>query len=94
MAALSSIERRKLERFLGMSSGYVLDFSDRTFSLFFDEHAGLNIDDVKYRINMSSDSRNKVSDYVFDFLIGGRRKRSLTPFFLFHIETEGWFDGF
>jgi hypothetical protein len=30
MATLSSIEKRKLERLLGMGSGYVLDFSDRT----------------------------------------------------------------
>lgn len=57
MATLSSIERRKLERLLGMSSGYVLNFSDRTFSLFFEEHAGLDIDDAKYRVNMSSGSK-------------------------------------
>ncbi|MCA3793107.1 MAG: abortive infection family protein [Burkholderia sp.] len=57
MATLSSIEKRKLERLLGMSSGYVLDFSDRTFSLFFEEHTGLDIDDAKYRINMSSGSK-------------------------------------
>lgn len=32
MANISSIERRKLERLFRMGSGYVLDFSDRTFS--------------------------------------------------------------
>lgn len=57
MATLSSIEKRKLERLLGMSNGYVLNFSDRTFSLFFEEHTGLDIDDAKYRINMSSGSK-------------------------------------
>ncbi len=35
MSDLSSIEKRKLERLLGMGSGYVLNFSDRTFSEFF-----------------------------------------------------------
>lgn len=57
MATLSSIEKRKLERFLGMGSGYVLNFSDRTFSMFFEEHTGLDIDDAKYRINLSSGSK-------------------------------------
>ena len=36
MSDLSSIEKRKLERLLGMGSGYVLNFSDRTFSEFFE----------------------------------------------------------
>lgn len=38
MADISSIERRKLERLFRMGSGYVLDFSNRTFSEFFAEH--------------------------------------------------------
>ncbi|KVT64109.1 abortive infection family protein [Burkholderia ubonensis] len=57
MANLSSIEKRKLERLLGMSSGYVLNFSDRTFSMFFEEHTGLDIDSAKYRANLSSGSK-------------------------------------
>lgn len=40
MADISSIERRKLERLFRMGSGYVLGFSDRTFSEFFEEHIG------------------------------------------------------
>ena len=44
MADLSSIERRKLERLLRMGGGYVLDFSDRTFSEFFEEHTRRDID--------------------------------------------------
>ena len=38
MADISFIERRKLERLFRMGSGYVLGFSDRTFSDFFEEH--------------------------------------------------------
>lgn len=49
MADLSSIERRKLERLLRMSGGYVLDFSDRTFSEFFKEHTRRDIDAAVYR---------------------------------------------
>jgi hypothetical protein len=33
--------------------GYVLDFTDPTFSAFFREH-GVSIDDLKYRFNGSS----------------------------------------
>lgn len=47
MADLSSIERRQLEQLLPMGSGYVLDFSHRTFSEFFDEHR--DIDAAVYR---------------------------------------------
>ncbi len=49
MADLSSIERRKLERLLRMGGGYVLDFSDRTFSEFFEEHTRRDIDAAVYR---------------------------------------------
>jgi hypothetical protein len=54
MATLSSIEKRKLERLLGMGGGYVLNFSDRTFSMFFEEHTGLDIDDRRYRASGTS----------------------------------------
>ncbi|MES2771858.1 MAG: AlpA family phage regulatory protein [Pseudomonadota bacterium] len=49
MADLSSIERRKLERLLRMGGGYVLDFSDRTFSEFFEEHTRRDINAAVYR---------------------------------------------
>jgi hypothetical protein len=32
MADLSGAEKRKLEKLFGMSSGYVLDFSNRTLA--------------------------------------------------------------
>lgn len=38
MSDLSGSERRKLEKLFGMESRYVLNFSDRTFSDFFDEY--------------------------------------------------------
>lgn len=31
MSDLTNMEKRKFEKLLGMSSGYVLDFSNRTF---------------------------------------------------------------
>jgi len=48
MANLTNIEKRKLERAFGMSSGYVLDFQNRTFEEFFQDVAGIDIYDAKY----------------------------------------------
>jgi Abortive infection C-terminus len=54
MSDLSSIDRRKLESLLRMGSGYVLNFSDRTFSEFFEEHTGIDIDHARYRVRGTS----------------------------------------
>ncbi|PTQ77417.1 abortive infection Abi-like protein [Nitrosomonas oligotropha] len=54
MSDLSSIEKKKLERALGMSSGYVLQFSNRTFEDFFAEICGVEIYDEKYNFNSGS----------------------------------------
>ncbi|GAB2788337.1 hypothetical protein GCM10027040_13190 [Halomonas shantousis] len=48
MSDLTAIEKRQLERLLGMSSGYALDFSNRTFSEFFEEHTHIDIDPPIY----------------------------------------------
>src|ERR1700751_4984149 len=45
MATLNYTERRRLEEFLGMGSGYVLDFSNRTFREFIHDSVGMDIDD-------------------------------------------------
>ena len=38
MSSLTDIEKRYFEKLFGMSSGYVLDFSDATFGEFFRRH--------------------------------------------------------
>lgn len=43
MSKLTHIEKQKLERELGMSSGYVLHFSNRTFEEFFRDVVGIEI---------------------------------------------------
>lgn len=48
MSDLSNIERRKLERDLGMSSGYVLNFSNRKFEQFFLDVLSIDIYDQRY----------------------------------------------
>lgn len=48
MSTFSMAERHNLEKFLSMSSGYVLNFSDRTFGEFVFEALGIDIHDEKY----------------------------------------------
>ncbi|MFZ1538289.1 MAG: hypothetical protein WAT23_13010, partial [Chromatiaceae bacterium] len=50
-------ERHNLEKFLGMSGGYVLNFSDRTFGEFVFEAAGIDIHDEKYTAEGTSKAK-------------------------------------
>jgi hypothetical protein len=48
MSDLSSIEKLKIEKLFVMDSGYVLDYSNRTFHEFILENIGIDIYDSKY----------------------------------------------
>lgn len=48
MSDLAFAEKIKLEKLFNMGSGYVLDFSDRTFQDFVGECVGIDIEDRKY----------------------------------------------
>jgi len=48
MSDLTFVEKRKFEQLLGMSSGYVLDFSNRSFAEFVLDSTGRNIFDSRY----------------------------------------------
>lgn len=75
MSDLSSKEKIILEKFLCMGSGYVLDFSNRTFEEFVRDNTGYEIYDEKYSIE--GDSKGKrlrsfwkiESNYVVGILI-------------------------
>jgi hypothetical protein len=54
MSDLSRMEKRKLERTLGMASGYVLDFSNRTFDEFMMDTVNIEIYDEKYNYDSGS----------------------------------------
>jgi hypothetical protein len=54
MSKLTHIEKQKLERELGMSSGYVLGFSNRTFVDFFREVVGVEIYDPRFDLGSCS----------------------------------------
>lgn len=54
MSGLTHLEKRKLERELGMSSGYVLEFSNRTFEEFFREVVGVEIFNPQFALGSGS----------------------------------------
>lgn len=54
MQTLSYADKVVIERFLGMSSGYVLNFSDRTFDEFVGSVLGINIHSDKYCVKGTS----------------------------------------
>lgn len=62
MSGLSNIDKMKLEKFLEMSGGYVLDFSNRTFLEFVAEHTNLNIYDEKYNL-VSGSKANRLREF-------------------------------
>jgi hypothetical protein len=56
MSSLSIIEKRKIEKLLEMSNGYVLDFSDRTFQKFVIDSTGIDVCDDKYAYASGSEA--------------------------------------
>jgi hypothetical protein len=59
MSDLTNLEKRKLEKLLGMASGYVLNFSNKTFAEFVMDCTGLNIFDPRYE-NSSGSKANRL----------------------------------
>jgi hypothetical protein len=57
MTKLRLSDRRFLEDVFEMGSGYVLNFTDRTFAEFFENELSVNIDDPKYHLKGSSKGR-------------------------------------
>src|SRR6266481_840468 len=49
MSDLTFAEKRKFDQLLGMSSGYVLDFTNRTFAEFVMDSTGRDIFDSRYK---------------------------------------------
>lgn len=54
MSDLTFLEKGSFESLLCMGSGYVLDFSDRTFQEYIGETTGINIYDAKYNYRSGS----------------------------------------
>lgn len=56
MSTLAEVEKRYLEKILGMESGYVLDYNDMTFGQLFSRH-GVDIHSAKYQIYGTSKAK-------------------------------------
>lgn len=75
MANLNFSEKIKIEKFLGMGGGYVMDFSDRTFQEFVGDATGIDINDSKYHYASNSKANRlrafiKIeSNYIFGKLL-------------------------
>lgn len=54
---IRALDMDMLDKVLGMESGYVLGFSDRTFGQFFRQEIGVDIDEDKYRANGNSKAK-------------------------------------
>ncbi len=54
MSTLTNIDKIKLEKLLGMSSGYVLDFNNQSFGEFIYDSVGVDIWDDKYDYSSGS----------------------------------------
>ena len=48
---------RLIDDLFGMGSGYVLDFSDKTFAAFFREEISVNIDEQRYSADGTSKAK-------------------------------------
>lgn len=82
MAGLSPLEKREIFKYFGgISSGYILDFSNQTFSDFFFDTVGIQIYDEKYRTYGSSASKLNLLKAFIDLdgnFIVGKLLNSLT----------------
>ena len=57
MSTLKTIEKTQLEQLLGTASGYVLDFSNRTFREFILENGDVDIYADEYAVNGDSKAK-------------------------------------
>lgn len=91
MSNLSKLEKLKLERILGMKSGYVLNFSDRTFDDFFLENTGIDIyEDDKY-IDEGTSKANRLRSFWRQESnhVVGKLIHALLEYWKWNKETDG-----
>lgn len=72
MSSLNMRDKRVLEEFLGMGSGYVLNFSDRTFEDFVLEAVDIEIHSEKYAVHGTSKAKKLRAFWEIesDYIVG------------------------
>lgn len=63
MSSLSVTEMPLFESLFGMSSGYVLDFSDRTFNNFIQNSVGIDITQAKFIVNGGTSKAKRLRQF-------------------------------
>lgn len=72
MANLTSIEKLKLEKFFGMSGGYILDFTNRSFQEFILDNTQIDVYNEKYSYDSGSKANRMRAfwDKESNFIVG------------------------
>ena len=88
MSDLKGVEKLKLEKLFGMESGYVLDFSNRTFQNFILDNSGIDI----YEDENCTDSKaNRLRTFwkqESNYVVGNLLKELLEYYRISHQEAE------
>jgi len=63
MSSLKTIEKNKIEKLFEMGGGYVLNFSNNSFSQFFRDNVNIDIDDTKY-LFIGSSKANRMRAFL------------------------------
>lgn len=81
MSDLTSLEKLKLEIFLKMGNGYVLDFNHRTFGEFILENTHIDIHTEKYNYGSGSKANRLRAffDLELNYIVGKLISELLTP---------------
>ena len=60
---IRTIDMLDIDKVFGMGDGYVLNFSKRTFSMFFDEEISVDMDEPRWAVNGGSKAK-RVRTYL------------------------------
>lgn len=85
MSSLTAAEKRAIEELLDMGTGYVSNFSDRTFQEFFEAETGIDIHSDRYKTEGASKAKKLRSFWKqeSDYLVG----KVLTALLDYHLAS-------
>lgn len=88
LSSLTDIEKRYLETLFEMNTGYVLDFTDRTFYDFIQNITGVDIHAIKYKIYGSSKAKKLRAFWQTESdVVNGRVLKNLLERYKFNVDS-------
>jgi hypothetical protein maviaA2_03477 len=88
LSSLTDIEKRYLETLFEMDTGYVLDFTDRTFYDFIQNITGVDIHAIKYKIYGSSKAKKLRAFWQTESdVANGRVLKNLLEHYKFNVDS-------